>query len=256
MGKDSSIEWAHHTFNPWIGCQKVSPACDNCYAEAWDKRFKGDRWGSHANRTRTKTWREPSKWNREAEAAGVRYRVFCASLADIFDNHRSIQPEWRADLWQLIRDCTNLDFLLLTKRPGNIVKYLPDDWGNGYHNVWLGATIENQKATDRLVALTCTPAVVRFVSAEPLLGPVNLGDHIRYIHWVIAGGENAINYRPVNPDWFRYLRDQCSAAGVPFLFKQWEGRSQKLIKQKGRELDGVEHNGYPERTFFSNPPPV
>ena len=90
MAKNSSIEWTHHTFNPWVGCQKVSPACDNCYAEAWDKRFKGNRWGPHSDRTRTKTWREPLKWNREAGATGVRQRVFCASLADVFDNHLSL----------------------------------------------------------------------------------------------------------------------------------------------------------------------
>ena len=135
---------------PWIGCTKVSAACDHCYAEAWDHRFGGERWGPHANRTRTKTWGNPIKWNRQAEGAPERPRVFVASLADVFDNHKSILTSWRRELWALIRQCPNLDFLMLTKRPQNIPRYLPEDWGDGYPNVWLGATVESQKEADRL----------------------------------------------------------------------------------------------------------
>jgi protein gp37 len=203
------------------------------------------RWGAHADRTRTKTWAQPLSWQRKAKASGVSYRVFCASLADVFDNHKSVQPEWRDDLWALIKSCPDLDWLMLTKRPQNIAKMLPADWGNGYHNVWLGSTVESQKEADRLDHLTRVPAVVRFLSMEPLLGAVNLSAHIDRLHWVITGGENHRHYRPVNPDWFRGLRDQCAAAGVPFLFKQWEGDGQKAIKAKGRALDGVVHDGYP-----------
>lgn len=245
MAENSKIEWTDHTFNPWIGCTKVSAACDNCYAEAWDKRFKGNRWGQNSDRTRTKTWNQPKKWQRQAKEQGVRYRVFCASLADVFDNHKSIQPEWRSELWELIKSCPNLDFLMLTKRPQNIKKYLPSDWGEGYPNVWLGATVESQKEADRLDALVLVPAKIHFLSMEPLLSGVDLSKHIDHLEWVIVGGENNANYRPVDPDWFRSLRDQCKAANVPFLFKQWEGKSQKLIKAKGRKLDGIEHNGYP-----------
>lgn len=245
MAENSGIEWTHHTFNPWIGCTKVSAACDHCYAEAWDNRFNGERWGPKATRTRTKTWGNPIRWNRKAEAEGIRYRVFCASLADVFDNHKSILPEWRADLWKLIRTTPHLDWLMLTKRPQNIAKMLPDDWGDGYANVWLGATVESQKEADRLDALTRVPAVVRFLSMEPLLGPVGLSRHIDKLQWVITGGENGKDYRPVDPDWFRGIRDQCNAASVPFLFKQWEGHGQKNIKAKGRALDGVVHDGYP-----------
>lgn len=129
MAENSGIEWTTHTFNPWIGCTKVSAACDNCYAEAWDKRgLQGQpsRWGAHANRTLTKTWGNPRKWQKQAVTSGERPRVFCASLADIADNHKSIDQQWRRDLVALIRECPNLDFLLLTKRPQNVAKLYPD----------------------------------------------------------------------------------------------------------------------------------
>lgn len=272
MAENSGIEWTHHTFNPWIGCTKVSAACDHCYAEAWDARgLQGQptRWGPRAERTRTSAgnWSKPRTWNSKAKAAGVRYRVFCASLADVFDNHKSILPEWRADLWRLIDATPHLDWLLLTKRPQNIAKMLPADWGDGRPNVWLGTTVENQTEADRRIPpLLDVPARVRFLSCEPLLGPVDLrsipwdeaawvnaltgqikfSDHFwTRIDWVICGGESGKDARPMHPDWARSLRDQCIAAGVPFLFKQWEGRSQREIKAKGRELDGVVWDGYP-----------
>lgn len=180
MAENSAIEWTHHTFNPWIGCQKVGPGCDHCYAEAWDARGlqqREGRWGAHAERTRTSpaNWRKPLAWDKAAKAAGERHRVFCASLADVFDKHASILPEWRADLWALIKSTPNLDWMLLTKRPGNIAKMLPDDWGRGYPNVWLGCTVVNQAEADRDVPkLLAIPAAVRFLSMEPLLGPVDL----------------------------------------------------------------------------------
>ncbi|MGC1494667.1 MAG: phage Gp37/Gp68 family protein [Sulfitobacter sp.] len=246
MAENSGIEWTDHTFNPWIGCTKISAACDHCYAEAlMEGRFNSGLWGPHADRRRTKTWGDPVKFQKKAKAEGRRYRVFVASLADVFDNHKSILPEWRRDLWALIKSCPDLDFLLLTKRPENITRFLPDDWGNGYPNVWLGSTVEDQKAADRAKHLIKVPAVVHFLSMEPLLSAVDLSGVIHGLEWVITGGENGKLYRPVDPDWFRDLRDQCHTADVPFLFKQWEGASQKIIKAKGRELDGVVHDGYP-----------
>ena len=254
MAENSKIEWTHHTFNPWIGCQKVGPGCDHCYAEAWDARGlqqRESRWGPHADRTRTSAgnWSKPRAWNKAAAGLAERPRVFCASLADVFDNHTSILPEWRADLWALIRATPNLDWLLLTKRPGNIAKMLPPDWGDGYPNVWLGCTVVNQDEADRDVPkLLAVPARVRFLSMEPLLGPVDLtelknpavtiGEHIysaldcdvdpeddewhgAKIHLVIVGGESGPGARPMHPDWARSLRDQCQAAGVAFFFKQW-----------------------------------
>lgn len=244
MAENSKIEWTHHTFNPWIGCTKVSPACDHCYAEAWDKRYEGGaHWGAKAERRRTKTWANPVKWNKSAAERGIRYRVFCASLADVFDNQ--VPEEWRHDLWELIRTTPHLDWLLLTKRPQNIKKMLPPDWKRGYENVWLGTTVENQIEADRRVReLIKIPAKVRFLSMEPLLGEVFIPSIIS-IDWVIVGGESGAEYRAVNADWFRKIRDQCAEYNVPFLFKQWEGATTAEIKRKGRELDGVVHDGYP-----------
>lgn len=253
MAENSNIEWTDHTFNPWIGCQKVGPGCDHCYAETWDARgLQGaaTRWGPDADRTRTgaANWNKPRTWDRKAKETGRRARVFCASLADVFDNHKSILPEWRRDLWRLIAETPNLDWLMLTKRPGNILKMLPDDWGNRYANVWLGCTVVNQEEADRdIPKLLVIPAKVRFLSMEPLLGPVALnnirlpnGDWLNAftgeIHdpgtgcivsegygldWIIAGGESGHHARPLDPDWVRSLRDQCVAAAVPYLFKQW-----------------------------------
>ena len=190
MAENSNIEWTDHTFNPWIGCQKVGPGCDNCYAETWDARGlqqSESRWGPHATRTRTSAanWRKPLAWDRAAAAEGVRKRVFCASLADVFDNHPSILPEWRADLWALIASTPNLDWMLLTKRPSNIAKYLPNDskapWYRPWNqcwpwpNVWIGCTVVNQAEADRdIPKLLEVPAAVRFLSMEPLQGPVDL----------------------------------------------------------------------------------
>ncbi|WP_322038215.1 phage Gp37/Gp68 family protein [Burkholderia cenocepacia] len=244
MSENSKIEWTDSTFNPWEGCQKVSPGCDHCYAEARNARFGGGtavNWGPGAPRRRTSTanWRKPLQWNRDGTfyaIHGRRRRVFCASLADVFDN--GVDPAWRADLFRLIAETANLDWLLLTKRIGNVttmlrhigVERLPD-------NVWLGATIVNQAEADRdIPKLLAVPARVRFLSMEPLLGPVDLtsipwgglrvsalqgwSSPEHGLHWVIVGGESGHGARPMHPDWTRSLRDQCAAAGVPFLFKQ------------------------------------
>ena len=257
MAENSNIEWTDHTFNPWIGCQKVGPGCDNCYAETWDARGlqqSESRWGPHATRTRTSAanWRKPLAWDRAAAAEGVRKRVFCASLADVFDNHPSIQPEWRADLWALIASTPNLDWMLLTKRPSNIANMLPVpfDFDKQYPNVWIGCTVVNQAEADRdIPKLLAVDAAVRFLSMEPLQGPVNLlitdsrGHDISALRGigcdptdpdgpdeyyrtgkldlVIVGGESGPKARPMHPDWVRGLRDQCNAANVAFHFKQW-----------------------------------
>nr|WP_202397998.1 phage Gp37/Gp68 family protein [Burkholderia pseudomallei] len=249
VSENSKIEWCDHTFNPWEGCQKVGPGCDHCYAEARNARFGGGsavNWGAGAPRRRTSVanWRRPLAWNAAHErffaAQGRRQRVFCASLADVFDN--AIDPAWRRDLFDLIVDTPNLDWLLLTKRIGNVQQMvqaatlcdlLPS-------NVWLGATIVNQEEAERdIPKLLAVPARVRFLSMEPLLGPVDLVSSgalwsdmngnivdapsrgLRGVDWVIAGGESGHGARPMHPDWARSLRDQCAAADVPFLFKQW-----------------------------------
>jgi protein gp37 len=180
--KDTKIEWCHHSFNPWIGCTKVSPACDNCYAEkSMPAKLQGVTWGAGQPRKRTSeaNWKQPIKWNAEAERLGVRYRVFCASLSDVFDN--AVPGQWRADLFQLIEDTPHLDWLLLTKRIGNAESMINDacsdimrSWREPWSNVWLGATICNQKEAYRdIPKLLAVPAVKRFLSMEPLLGPVS-----------------------------------------------------------------------------------
>lgn len=248
MAADTKIEWADHTFNPWRGCTKVSAACDHCYAERLvNGRLAGD--FSQRVRAASSTWQEPRRWNRAAAREGKRARVFTASLADVFDNQ--VSPIWRQDLFELIRETPSLDWLLLTKRPQNIAKMLPPDWGAGYANVWLGTTVENQAEADRRIPhLLAVPAAKRFLSCEPLLGPVDISNWLfagdppcadcprdedcecgwrgraemgrpDALHWVIAGGESGPGARPMHPDWARSLRDQCAAAGLAFHFKQW-----------------------------------
>lgn len=223
MGKDSRIEWTDHTFNPWWGCTKVSAACTNCYAEAWAKRVGARVWGAEAGRRffGESHWREPLRWDRDSRAAGERHRVFCASMADVFEDRRELD-EWRAKLASLIAATPNLDWLLLTKRPHKAAAIAP--WGEAWpSNVWLGTTVESQRwAEKRLPLLACVPARVRFLSCEPLLGPLQLQPWLKTaVHWVITGGESGPRARPSDPAWFRALRDQCVAAGVPFHFKQW-----------------------------------
>ena len=277
MSENTKIEWCDHTFNPWIGCTQVGPGCDNCYAKAWDRRFAVSghamHWGAGQARRRTKTWGDPVKWNKtnfyECSVCGwrgsdkddefsrpkkgcihilspARQRVFCASLADVFDNE--IDPVWFTDLFELIEATPNLDWLLLTKRIGNVAKMVADGrwFPTHWPNVWIGATICNQAEADRdIPKLLAVPAAKRFLSMEPLLGPVDLslcncdkgskpgpggaggvtcprcnGAGGRMVDWVIVGGESGYNARPMHPDWARSLRDQCDAAGVPFLFKQ------------------------------------
>ena len=171
MAQNSKIEWTDHTFNPWIGCQKVSPGCDHCYAETMmDHRYHKVQWGPHGQRVRTSeaNWRGPLKW---AKAEGdIRQRVFCASLADVFD--KQAPQGARKDLFLLIHKTPQLDWMLLTKRPENIARMLPADWGNGWPNVWLGTTCEDQQHFDRRwPILRDVPAAVRFISYEPALGP-------------------------------------------------------------------------------------
>lgn len=216
---ETTIEWADYTFNPWVGCTKVSAACDHCYAETWAKRTgQPHLWQGERRRTSRSYWRNVALWNRKACVARERRRVFCASLADVFDNQ--VPKEWRSALWMLISTAPSLDWLLLTKRPQNIADMLPVTWGDGWPNVWLGATVENQAEADRRIPhLLRVPARVHFLSCEPLLGPIDLRPHP--IDWVIAGGESGPHARPMHPDWVRSLRDQCRSTDVPFFFKQW-----------------------------------
>ncbi|MBC2594900.1 phage Gp37/Gp68 family protein [Ruficoccus amylovorans] len=330
MAENTKIEWCDHTFNPWMGCTKVSPGCAHCYAETrMDKRLHKVRWGKGQPRQRTgvANWKLPLKWDGEAQkATGAfdesffnqaklsqkRPRVFCASLADWLDHE--VPTQWRVDLLNLIEQTHNLDWLLLSKRPESWSARLHEAMGGGSElarrwlngeppaNIWVGTTVENQLLADeRIPALLRIPANVRFLSCEPLLGPVNLSaiptgeghglneafpritmNPLRralrdapHVHWVITGGESGPNARPMHQDWARSLRDQCAAASVPFLFKQWgewrpaddrdsdrphwvgipDGSEEDFSdspmvrvgkKAAGRLLDAVEHNEFPQ----------
>jgi len=229
MAKNSAIEWTDHTFNPWWGCAKVSCGCENCYAESWAKRVGTRVWGYRENRRffGKHHWEEPLSWNADAAKQRQRKRVFCASMADVFEVRTDLDP-WRQRLWDLIARTPWLDWLLLTKRPQKIERKVP--WNAAWpDNVWLGTTVEDQpRADERLPLLLQYDAKFRFLSCEPLLGPVDLTPWIQKrprslqsIDWVIAGGESGPNARPMLPGWARNLRDQCQNASIPFHFKQW-----------------------------------
>lgn len=238
MAELSAISWTDATFNPWIGCTRISPACDRCYAARDNERRKWvDGWGSGIPRKRTKTWGEPLKWNRKAAVTGYRPRVFVASLADIFDNE--VEQAWRDDLWQLMRDTPNLRWIPLTKRIGNARKMLPPDWP--FPHVGLMSTLENQEVWDRdYHKLAETPAAWHGVSAEPLLSHINIGD--ARPDWIITGGESGAGFRPLDMDAVRSLRDQCERNGVTFHHKQNGGIRGK---DAGCLVDGVEHKHFP-----------
>jgi protein gp37 len=287
--ENSKIEWTDHTFNPWIGCTKVSAGCTNCYAETlMDQRYGRARWGKGNPRTLTSdaNWRKPLAWNRDALMKGTRYRVFCASLADVFDPE--VDDAWRDRLVSLIETTQQLDWLLLTKRPERALAYsqatpLP-------RNVWMGTSVEHQEAANlRIPILLQIRAAIRFLSIEPLLGAVDLkqwaipvgapgqcvdsngqwwhspGSCKRCrpaIDWVIVGGESGRRARSMQPEWVRSLRDQCLGAGVPFHFKQWGEYGEaapgdnRLIgtmvrvgkKTAGRMLDDKTWDGLPTVT--------
>jgi protein gp37 len=221
------IEWCDFTFNPWVGCTKVSPGCDHCYAEGWAKRSGQVQWGNHPRRrTSEANWRQPVKWNKQAAAEGVRRRVFCASLSDVFDN--KAPPEWRQNLFTLIEATPNLDWLLLTKRPENIAKLLPPPPVSGWPwpNVWFGFTAEDQEHFDhRWPIMREVPAWVRFCSYEPAIGPLELPHGIKGLDWLICGGESGPKHRPMDPWWAASMRLDCAAHGVRFFMKQMAGKA-------------------------------
>lgn len=304
MAENSKIEWTDHTVNFWWGCAKVSPACAHCYAEGQAARFYPGHWGPDApRRLRVEAAaREARRYEIQAVAMGRRFRVFTNSMADFWEDRRDLDAA-RVVALETMFHTPHLDWLILTKRPEAIIALLKraerdtdstgcSDWirrwlGWGQDrpeppaNIWLGTTVEDhQRLSERLPALVRVPARVRFLSIEPMLGPVDLlgmerpayfhqqpyGWHAwlaQRLHWVICGGESGPHARPMNQDWARGLRDQCAAAGIPFLFKQWgewlpdsqnpkipgpSGATQATRVGKhsaGRTLDGTLHNAYP-----------
>lgn len=245
MGKTTAIEWTDATFNPWWGCERVSPACAHCYAADVAKRWGNDLWAKGEFRFLSDGyWRKPVRWNHEAEhgsddwPARTPMFVFCASMADVFQDHDAL-VEPRERLWELVDATPWLVWLLLTKRPENIGRL--SGWTQAPPNVWLGTSVENARHTFRVDHLVEVPAPVHFLSCEPLLGslfeargnrrPLELGD----VEWVIGGGESGPNFRAPDPAWARELRDASRDASVPFFWKQWGGRH---AKQGGKQIDG------------------
>ncbi len=222
MGEFSKIEWTTHTFNPWIGCTKFGPPCDNCYAEAlMDHRYGKVKWGPHGERKRTApaNWKKPLQW---AKAASVRERVFCASLADWLDNQ--VPDGWRSDLSDVIAATPQLDWLLLTKRIQNFANHAPWHMEEIPDNVWLGITCGLQSEFDRdWPKLAKLGARVKFISYEPALGPLTTGD--ARPDWIICGGESGPKARTMDPAWARALRDECAEKGVAFFMKQMTGKT-------------------------------
>lgn len=275
MGK-TNISWTDFTFNPWWGCMKVSPGCENCYAETLASRWGHKIWGPAKTTERRlfgeDHWIEPLKWDAAAEHEGARKRVFCASMADVFEDHPMLAFE-RRRLWLLIETTPHLDWLLLTKRPENIAGMLPAGY---WPNVWLGTSTEDQQRADERVPILLRhrdQAPVLFLSVEPQLGPVTLfdtsegvlrgvgvirsggrshdgpsglsewiDDSYPGIDWVISGGESGPKHRPFDPAWARQTRDECQAARVAFHFKQVGGLHHAA---GGRLLDGRTHDEFP-----------
>lgn len=218
MSANSKIEWTDHTFNVAWGCIKASPGCDHCYADRDATRYGYDIWGvGKTRRTFGESyWAQPLKWDAAARGAGVRKRVFCSSMTDLFLNDPIIDAE-RAKLWPLIEKTPNLDWLLLTKHPERFVTQLPAKLPS---NVWLGVSVENGDYAWRTDALRKTSAAVRFLSLEPLLGHIP-AIVLQDMDWIIVGGESGPHARAIDIRWVRDIRDDCEAMDIPFFFKQW-----------------------------------
>jgi len=244
LGDTTGISWTDHTFNPWWGCTKIAPGCNNCYAAALDKRTGGNYWevDQKPRRTRPANWRKVLKWNEQAEIENRRQRVFCGSMMDWCD--KDAPPGALDDLWELIRSTPMLDWQLLTKRATLIANRLPADWGDGYDNVWLGVTVENMAwGYPRIDALVEIPARLRFLSCEPLLsGLINLPEKLQGIQWVIVGGESGPGCRPMRHHWAVDAISDCRLAGVPVWFKQHGGNSPD---KGGCLIGGEEHKQWP-----------
>jgi protein gp37 len=233
---ETTIEWAHYTFNPWLGCNRVSPACDACYADAGSKRIAAQRklklWdeGSTRHFTSESYWKQPHAWNRKAERETVRKRVFCASFADVFEDRPELVDR-RKRLIALIEATPWLDWMLLTKRPENMIPMTAAAWPKYWpSNVWAGTTAESQAYFDRRWEhLRRVPAPVHFVSYEPALAPLSLEVPLFSamrshddppLELLIVGGESGPKARPFHIEWARAIRNECRQADVAFFFKQ------------------------------------
>lgn len=263
MAEKTGIAWTDHTFNPWIGCAKVSDGCKHCYAETQNKRYSWvDNWGPGAPRKRTSAanWKQPIQWAKQAKAEGIKRLVFCASLADVFDDE--VDYHWRNDLWELIAEASDgLEWLILTKRPENILDMFPARWQDAKPDfVRLGVTCENQAMADkRLPILLNSYQGNTFISYEPALGPLRLKgwdgtyqrNYLPLTTWVICGGESGAGCRPMDIEWARDVRDQCRQAGVPFFMKQLGGFPDKRHIVENWPLD-LQIQQFPAKSMYVN----
>ena len=245
MGDKTAISWTRYTWNPWRGCEKLSPGCAHCYMfTAQEKRQREtgniELWDPSIVR-RTTTWRDPDRWQREAAALGRTERVFTCSWSDFFI---PAADAWRAEAWEIIHRTPNLIYQILTKRPENIPDRLPPDWGEGYPNVWLGVSLENPRYLWRVDALRKIPAMIHFISAEPLLASLP-GLELTGSDWLIVGGESGRTFRPMPHEWARELLAKARAAGTAFFFKQ----SAAIRTEMGTKLHGEVLNEYPESNY-------
>lgn len=225
--ENSKIGWTDHTFNPWVGCEKVSPGCAHCYAETLNHRWGKDNWGPNAERTVTSdsNWKKPLAWNKAAEKEGRRAKVFCASMADVFEDRWTLD-EPRARLWTLIEETPWLDWLLLTKRPENMSRLALHPGIPA--NAWIGTSVENQAMADkRIDALRKVDARIRFLSCEPLIGPVDLYGKLGGIDWVIVGGESGPGARPMQTAWAEAILGATKEVNAAFFMKQMGGSYDK-----------------------------
>lgn len=218
MGEKTGIGWTDHTWNPWVACDKVSEECKFCYIQGVLGRTSIEPFNGPVRAK--STWGYPRKWNKKAKDAGVKRRVFSCSLSDFF--HPGADP-WRDEAWSLIKETTNLIYLILTKRPEHIQERLPSDWNEGYDNVWLGVTMGHPHSGYRLDYLREIKAKVKFVSAEPLLDRLDFRGNLHWIDWIITGCEQTSKdkRRKMDIDWVRDIDQQCREAGVAHYFKQY-----------------------------------
>jgi protein gp37 len=274
MGEKTGIAWTDHTFNPWIGCKKVSAGCAHCYAERQNAFYKWvTEWGKYYRRTSEANWKKPIQWAKQAVADGVTRRVFCASLADVFD--ADVPDEWLNDLWETIFETKmygGLEWLILTKRPENISTRIPSMLCGQHSNIRIGVTAENQEMADKRIPelLECWDGKT-FVSVEPMLSEVDLTALNLWSHhetdalsgwyslgrqpepeqfedgnklgWVICGSESGADARAFNVDWARSLRNQCQESSVPFFLKQMPVNGKLTVLP---ELDGQVWAQFPE----------
>jgi protein gp37 len=241
---DSAIEWTQKTWNPTTGCDKVSPGCDHCYALTLAKRLKAMGQAKYQSDGDPRT--SGPGFGLTLHASALDYprqfragkRIFVNSMSDLF--HAKVPLSFQRDVFQVMAETPQHTYQILTKRSLGLARRAEHlDWPA---NVWMGVSVESAAELVRVDHLRRVGAAVRFISAEPLLGPLGTG-YLDGIHWVISGGESGPESRPVDADWVREIRDECQRSGVAYLHKQWGGRTPKA---NGRLLDGREHNGYPE----------